>query len=579
MTKLIFMIASELCFMYSFLLLKKSSEKQSLIVWSGITILMQYILNAILGGIYGLLKLPISCYSIFPAVLVISVFLLFINKKNGCQEYEINKLDVIFLVLLILTTLLFWTGYFRLNLLVRFVSVDASVHARFAKQIVLEHTISNNMFLPYMNDGLFMEACLFITGTRGMMHSFVFMRVLDFFVSGLAFYGIVRTYSTKNGGVSGIIITFLYLFGYPLYVLIFGFVYFGTSVTMIIGLLTICKLYSIVEEKYKYIYVLLLNCFLFSVFTTYTLFVPPIFLGVFIYQIYELYKSSNLSLLSFIRIEAKVFIVPCVFGMIYAFGNLKEMQAGSGGAVSLEGGKYFDLYSNFILLIPFALSGLVKQVKNKYKDAVLFVFFTSLSFTILLFILSLKGIVSIYYLSKMYNILWMLNWLYVFIEIESLMSKDKAFISSFGIEFVILMFLTLIRFDNKINQNKTYVISGSDNFVNIYYFNCNFLLNQGFVDVRISSTAEAIKDNIECKEDSVIFAGNEIDSNWFKTYYGKCDINGSGNVISVLEDVGKKDYTYLFYENETFSPEDIMSIQEIGEMIYSTDFATVIKLN
>ena len=322
-----------------------------------------------------------------------------------------------------------------------------------------------------------------------------------------------------------------------------------------------------------------MNCFLFSVFTTYTLFVPPVFLGLFIYQIYKLYKNSNLSLLTFVEIEAKTFIIPCVFGMIYAFGNLKEMQAGSGGAIALEGGKYFDLYSNFILLIPFALSGLVKQVKNKYKDAVLFVFFTSLSFTILLFILSLKGIVSIYYLSKMYNILWMLNWLYVFIEIESLVSKDKAFISSFGIEFVILMFLTLIRFDNKINQNKTYVISGSDNFVNIYYFNCNFLLNQGFVDVRISSTAEAIKDNIECKEDSVIFAGNEIDSNWFRTYYGKCDINGSGNVISVLEDVGKKDYTYLFYENETFSPEDIMSIQEIGEIIYSTDFATVIKLN
>lgn len=352
------MITSELCFMYSFLSLKKSSEKQSLIVWSGITILMQYILNAILGGIYGLLKLPISCYSIFPAVLVISVFLIFINNKNGYQEYEINKKDVIFLALLILTTFLFWIGYFRLNLLVRFVSVDASVHARFAKQIVLDHTISNNMFLSYMNDGLFMEACLFITGTKGMMHSFVFMRVLDFFVGGLAFYGIIRTYSTKKGSFPGIIITFLYLFGYPLYVLIFGFVYFGASVTMIVGLLTVCKFYSVIEEKYKALYILLLNCFLFSIFTTYTLFVPPVFLGLFIYQIYKLYKNANLTLLSFIGIEAKTFIIPCVFGMIYAFGNLKEMQAGNGGAIALEGGKYFDLYSNFIFLIPFTVSGI-----------------------------------------------------------------------------------------------------------------------------------------------------------------------------------------------------------------------------
>lgn len=579
MTKLIFMITSELCFMYSFLSLKKSSEKQSLIVWSGITILMQYILNAILGGIYGLLKLPISCYSIFPAMLVISVFLLFINKKNGCQEYEINKLDVIFLVLLILTTLLFWTGYFRLNLLVRFVSVDASVHARFAKQIVLEHTISNNMFLPYMNDGLFMEACLFITGTRGMMHSFVFMRVLDFVVGGLAFYGIIRAYSTKKGSFPSIIITFLYLFGYPLYVLIFGFVYFGTSVTMIIGLLTVCKFYSVIEEKYKALYILLLNCFLFSVFTTYTLFVPPVFLGLFIYQIYKLYKNSNLSLLTFIEIEAKTFVIPCVFGMIYAFGNLKEMQAGNGGAIALEGGKYFDLYSNFIFLIPFVVSAVLKQVKNKHEDGTLFCLLTSLTFTIMLFLLSLYGKVSTYYLSKMYNIIWMLSWIYVFIEADYLLNTDKAFVTSLAIEFVFLMVLTLTRFDNKLNQNKTYVISGSDNFVNIYYFNCNFLLNQGFVDERINNFAETIKENIESEEDSVIFVGNEIDSNWFKTYYGKCDINGSGNVISVLDDIEKNNYTYLCYENEAFSLEDIESIHSLGEIIYSTDFATVIKLN
>lgn len=218
-------------------------------------------------------------------------------------------------------------------------------------------------------------------------------------------------------------------------------------------------------------------------------------------------------------------------------------------------------------------------MKNKYKDATLFVFMTSLCFTILLFILSVKGIVSIYYLSKMYNILWMLNWLYVFIEIESLVYTDKVFVSSLALEFVFLMVLTLTRFDNRLNQNKTYVISGSDNFVNIYYFNCNFLLNQGFVDGRISGTAETIKDNIECKEDSLIFVGNEIDSNWFKTYYGKCDINGSGNVISVLDDIEKNNYTYLCYENEAFSLEDIESIHSLGEIEYSTDFATVIKLN
>ena len=76
----------------------------------------------------------------------------------------------------------------------------------------------------------------------------------------------------------------------------------------------------------------------------------------------------------------------------------------------------------------------------------------------------------------------------------------------------------------------------------------------------------------------MLLAGSEINSNWFKTYYGNCDINGSQNVSSVLDEIKENDYMYLCYENDAFSSDDIEILKKLGENVCSTDFATVIEL-
>ena len=281
MGKLLLYFISLIIFSTGFFRIQKSEQKLPGILFLGITILSYMLVNTVLAGIYGLIGVPICVYTISLPVMILGGVLLSYSK-NHTQEYVFSKNDKIVLCFLIVLTLCFWVGYFRCKLPIRYVSVDASVHCRWAKQIALQHTLNSNLFFGYVNDGLFMEALLTITGVNGFYHSFAFMRIVDFFMVGLLFYSLIRDLCvTRYQKIAGIVVTAFYIFGYPLYALMFGFVYFGDAVTITCLILLLLKMYETAELNDLWI-LILLNLGLFGIFTTYTMFVPSVFLGVFI---------------------------------------------------------------------------------------------------------------------------------------------------------------------------------------------------------------------------------------------------------------------------------------------------------
>lgn len=574
MFKFFLFTVTQLLYFFSFIFLKKTRRNESLLVWTALSILIVFISNAFLGGVYGLFNIPVSVITISPVILILSIGLFIRNKKMGKQQYYFNRQDLYFIVVLGIVTLLFWLVFFRFHLLLRFVSVDASVHARFAKQLALTHTISNNMFLAYLNDGLVMEAFLPFIGEIDMMKIFVFMRIFDFFIVGLMFYSFLSVIESQDI-IAKIVITVLYLIGYPLYTIIFGFVYFGTSVTMIIGLLVIIKLLETKTLENSILTLFLLNAFLFSIFATYTLFVPPVFLGIFIYLNQNL-KKQNISFYKLIFEDLKIFVLPCFLGLLYSYVNLKEMSAGTGGAITNEGGNYFDLYSNFIFLIPFVISNIYRQLKENICDSIILVFFSVVLFTVVLFVGSLFGKVSIYYLSKMYNLLWLFSWYYTFKEILYIKQLNKPFIYACAFELSILFAIMGARLDERINTNKTYVHNGADNFLNIYYFNSCFILGTNFVDQEIGCFSDKVK-SLTLESDNILFVGSEINSNWFKTYYGDCYIKISDDIECVEDFVNREVVKYFCYEN-AFVTKGSEKISDFGKVFYVSDFGTIVEV-
>lgn len=568
MGKLLLYFISLVIFSVGFFRIQKSEQKLPGILFLGITILSYMLVNTVLAGIYGLIGVPICVYTISLPVMILGGILL-AYSKNHTQEYVFSKNDKIILCFLILLTLCFWIGYFRCKLPIRYVSVDASVHCRWAKQIALQHTLNSNLFFGYVNDGLFMEALLIITGINGFYHSFAFMRIVDFFMVGLLFYSLIRDLCvTRYQKIAGIVVTAFYIFGYPLYALMFGFVYFGDAVTVICLILLLLKMYEASELKHLWI-LILLNLGLFGIFTTYTMFVPSVFLGVFIDVLVIQKKLGNKIISKESVVELfKVFIFPCVLGMAHAYVNLKEVS--SGGGIGNDGGKYFDLYSNFVLLAPFVLSSLIKRCKRHQFDGMFWMFVTTIAFTGLFLAGSWFGIVSTYYLSKMYNIIWLLCFVMMMEEIVELSRYNKEFMNAFAAVVFVLSVFVIVDADQKLNE-KQYIQTGANGFLNIYWFNGNFFLSQPFIDNDEIALYQECHDVTEQMDDGeMLYVGDEIHANWFKAFTNQTEIEINEDISVIQDRIIDGSYKYICV-NRTLSEEEMQVLDAFGNIIYEYD--------
>lgn len=568
MGKLLLYFISLIIFSTGFFRIQKSEQKLPGILFLGITILSYMLVNTVLAGIYGLIRVPICVYTISLSVMILGGVLLSYSK-NHTQEYVFSKNDKIVLCFLIVLTLCFWIGYFRCKLPIRYVSVDASVHCRWAKQIALQHTLNSNLFFGYVNDGLFMEAMLTITGINGFYHSFAFMRIVDFFVAGLLFYSLIRDLCvTRYQKIAGIVVTAFYIFGYPLYALMFGFVYFGDAVTVICLILLLLKMYEASELKHLWI-LILLNLGLFGIFTTYTMFVPSVFLGVFIDVLVIQKKLGNKIISKESVVELfKVFIFPCVLGMAHAYVNLKEVS--SGGGIGNDGGKYFDLYSNFVLLAPFVLSSLIKRCKRHQFDGMFWMFVTTIAFTGLFLAGSWFGIVSTYYLSKMYNIIWLLCFVMMMEEIVELSRYNKEFMNAFAAVVFVLSVFVIVDADQKFNE-KQYIQTGANGFLNIYWFNGNFFLSQPFIDNDEIALYQECHDVTEQMDDGeMLYVGDEIHANWFKAFTNQTEIEINEDISVIQDRIIDGSYKYICV-NRTLSEEEMQVLDAFGNIIYEYD--------
>lgn len=568
MGKLLLYFISLVIFSVGFFRIQKSEQKLPGILFLGITILSYMLVNTVLAGIYGLIGVPICVYTISLPVMILGGILL-AYSKNHTQEYVFSKNDKIVLCFLIVLTLCFWVGYFRCKLPIRFVSVDASVHCRWAKQIALQHTLNSNLFFGYVNDGLFMEALLTITGVNGFYHSFAFMRIVDFFMVGLLFYSLIRDLCvTRYQKIAGIVVTAFYIFGYPLYALMFGFVYFGDAVTVICLILLLMKMYETTELKHLWI-LILLNLGLFGIFTTYTMFVPSVFLGVFIDVLVIQKKLGNKIISKESVVELfKVFIFPCVLGMAHAYVNLKEVS--SGGGIGNDGGKYFDLYSNFVLLAPFVLSSLIKRCKRHQFDGMFWMFVTTIAFTGLFLAGSWFGIVSTYYLSKMYNIIWLLCFVMMMEEIVELSRYNKEFMNAFAAVVFVLSVFVIVDADQKFNE-KQYIQTGANGFLNIYWFNGNFFLSQPFIDNDEIALYQECNDVTEQMDDGeMLYVGDEIHANWFKAFTNQTEIEINEDISVIQDRIIDGSYKYICV-NRTLSEEEMQVLDAFGNIIYEYD--------
>jgi len=575
MIKSIFYTVMLLLFFICALLWKRKETKINIIENIAIAIMTILCWNAFATGIIQLFSIKISLIAIGLTYFIPILYILFTIKKKGIQHNNYSLWDIVPIVIGGILLFHYIKNYFGLDLQLHFIASDAARHLDFALTTVNSGDIALNMYFHSLNDSLAMLFFNpFISTVMGQAKVFTLMSLFDLVLFGLVFYAIIRPLMKSTlDYIIGNILLFMYVCGYPLYVMQFGFSYYVSAIILIEFIILIATRYL---NDSSLSWLILLNLALYSLFVCYTFLIPVTYLSLFIAVLWKRFKPTSKVLLKTALEEIKIFIIPCILGLYYSYKNLSELSS-SGGGITNEGGSYFDLFSNFIWLLPIAFVGLTVCFK-KIKHYVLSSFIiTNVLFTLLIFILCMKGKMSAYYYYKEYNVLWLLAFLAFFYGVLEL-EKHRLDLICISIAIPIaLISMVVFRIEDRITEHNPNIMNiSAKNFVNIYAFNYNYYKNFPMFNPLYIDLMNYANENIS--DSKKIAVGDEVTNAWFQTLTNSKKSFAYGTHEDLVKFISEENPDYIcIFASERYN-ENKEYLDSLGECIYKNEGGFIIKI-
>lgn len=557
--------------------IKKSASQMKVVSMLYLFFMMIMAQQAFFAGIMDKLQIPITLGTMSFINIVAGVVLYLISTQKGVQDYEpLQWTDGLVLILGLLLTAVMGIQYFGTDLEARFVSVDASAHFHLAKDILSSHSLGNIMYFEALNDSVFMNfGAAFSDSASAPVQAFVFSQLVSLFLGFMGLYAFLRegAQEKKEPLLAGVVSVF-YTVGFPLYAIIYGFAYFGQVINVIVAIMIFTKVCQ--EKKIKpffscYVYWMLL----FAVFVCYSYFVPPVFVAVFL--CIWLGDKDDLSFgitLEKVKKEFAVFLLPTCYGLFMSFGNVKEL--GNGGGITNDGGCYFDLYSNFLKLLPFVLVGIVFLWKKKKNTIQLHMLIVTVVYILFLLTLNYYRKASLYYVSKAYSLLWVCTFIYLFICLADMMRNHRVLFGALGLTVVVAFGLMTSHIGERVRtkNNDAYITVYEDAkvlFPQIYWFNRQYLqLPHYLPSEKIEFFSDVAQTYCADTKHEIVVVGNDYSLVWFQAITDM-------DIVSVLSgsEMKEKDGETTDYIVILDGTEE--SYITYGEVVCSNEYGTVIK--
>ena len=538
------------------ILLKKSKEKLEITKTITITLTLTLAYNTLCAYILNLINIPITLInlSIINAIFSICILIKIIKVKE-IQKYTISKTNILIVILfIIITTVIIHINFEDLTR-IRYVSMDAREHYKAAREFSENTSLSNKAkenntvgeaFMPmgYVNAGILFKIFEPYIGKVMLYRIFILFEAFVYLLTGIMFYILIGKYVNKmNSKIIAIIFSIIYVLGYPLNAWISGFHY------LIIGILFIEAIIYIVlkEDRIKIsnelVIMFLLN---FGLILSYALFCPFVYLAEFIYYIYRYKKNRNkIELILFLSMTL---IVPGIIGVVYlivpAFGAV-------GDAIALEGWLYKNLWSNFILFVPFSVYAIYKSIKNKEFTFDNTIFILLVIYMLVLFVGTKSGKCSEYYFYKNYYIMWLML---VYLNVKGMCAfkaDNKFVINIYSIAYVLFLTLTVC-------FQKTYISQKPNDNLNtvmeIFTFNNTMMnaKNSEFVtneELQLFTETEKIIEEKWREEDKILFVTGPTQERWIQSLTGYKNILFD-NKDYAIKNLKEENYKYIVtFEN------------------------------
>lgn len=420
------------------ILIYKKEEKQNLLKWIAITIVINLCYNIFICVILSFIKISSTLITLSIINTIISILLgIKIYKDKKIQKYEINKIDIIAVIIMLIIVILTVIKQYGIPINITHEITDGTIHYFVANEFYHTSQILFNgnsdvldmwhvdFFMPgaYINTGiLFKIFSGFISETYFCQLFFIF-DISIWFLSGILMY----IFLSKNKKILPLIFSIIYMLGYPLNSLLSGFSYLSLALDIIIAILIVNR--EEINKYYKMIVMFLLN---FGMFFSYYFFAPVVYLAIFLQIIMEIKKNNEkiFSKENIIKILYTL-ILPGTIGVLF-FVVFQFLQfntnpvTNSADLISTNGTIYMNFIGNIIIFLLLSIYYIIYSIKNKKIKLENIMLIVNIIFLVLLYIGMKTEKVSEYYYYKTYYLLWILVVSVGYYGIEQIIEKRKA---------------------------------------------------------------------------------------------------------------------------------------------------------
>lgn len=597
----IFYFISLLILLFSLLFLRRQNKKIDFIITLVFVINVIYFSHLFFVYILSLFNLKESFLLLSIINIFFSAFLIFLNKRKYkkilFQEYEFKIKEIVFLCAIAL--ICFMIGFYRFGQYkeISYETTDPALHYKTAViysqqlQLLTRNNSQDELYVSF-NHGMtgFYVNCGLLMNLFDKIPSYKIYLLFDTFIlfllAGTFYATCLKIKKTKQNDFVLFIISLLYLGGYALNSLIFGFGYLGPGI--LATNLVILTWIMLDEEKDIFIKKnLYLTLFLFNygIFFSYYLFVPAMYFGQGLYIIYKFYKKEY-SLKESIKVGSLTLVIPFVIGMIYFIlpAFFKSEMSTLSNVYASEGYIYRDLWSNFILIIPLLLYSIIYFVKKKKIDLFIILFIVLFAFLAGTFIFGFRyNKISSYYYYKSYYILWPIVYL-IIARLVNIQDFNSILFFKINVYFVVFVLIIMLSNVEKIIQEKNNLFNNSfaaASVSNIYLFNSNKIVyNNPILNIDelklIEKAKKYSKDCINSNGEFPVIAGT-LKKLWFYSLTNIVPIynHKSGDLSKFYDEDFDID---LFEKDNSSNCIIIFSVDEI-EIIDKSKYEAIYKNN
>ncbi len=567
------------------ILLKKSEEKLEMIKSITLTLVLTLAYNTFSCYILNLVNIPITLTSLAIINFVIAIMITIkIIKNKEIQKYTISKTNTaILIIFVVVATIIMNTNFGNLTK-IRYISMDSREHYKagrefseitdlFKKQS--PNTTTGSTFMPgaYTNVGIIFKILNPHIGTVELYKAYIIFEAFVYILVGIMFYMLLEKYCNKlNNKIITTIFSIIYILGYPLNAWISGFHY------LILGILFVETIIYLIKESenlnfgYTLIATFLLN---FGLILSYSLFCPFVYLAEFIYYIYKYTKHKNkvkLFLLTLVTL-----ILPGIIGIAYL---ILPSLGKVGGYIALEGWLYKNMWSNFILFMPFTIYYIYINIKNKELTFENVVFSLLLVYMVILFIGTKMEKCSEYYFYKNYYILWILM---LYSNIKGMLELAKEN----NTKYILIIYTTiyLIIFGINLYYNRTYVTNENNDSLNntmeIFTFNKTMIEAKdaqfmSYDELQLLKEMENVIEDKWQKENNILLVTNPNEERWIQSLTGYINILFDDKAYAI-KNLKEENYKYIvtFENKKTYKDIEQYINKENMKIIYENEIGKI----